>query len=153
MTNRERVIDLYKAYSARDAEAIAALLHDDVVWVAPPGNATQVALGLGKAEDAGTPNGSNNLNKADIVHFMSALFSRLFVADVRNEFKAIHHDGDTVIAEHRLSATLAHGRHYSNDYCFVFKFDEGQIVEVREYMDTRGGWVQMWGDQQPRKVA
>lgn len=153
MTNRDRVIELYKAYSARDAKAIAGLLHDDVVWIAPPGNATQVALGLGEAEDAGAPSGANNLNKAEIVYFMSELFRRLFAADVRNEFKAIYEDGNTVIAEHRLSATLAHGREYTNDYCFIFEFDDGQIVEIREYMDTRGGWVQMWGDQDPRKIA
>ena len=28
------------------------------------------------------------------------------------------------------------GKRYDNDYCFVFRMQDGKIVEVREYMDT-----------------
>ena len=55
MDAKKTVIALYGAYSTGNAEKISGLLHDEVVWTAPAGNATQVALGLGRPEDAGPP--------------------------------------------------------------------------------------------------
>jgi hypothetical protein len=46
MTAKETVQALYAAYATGDPDRIAALLHPDVIWVAPAGNATQVALGF-----------------------------------------------------------------------------------------------------------
>ena len=143
---REAVLALYHAYATRDPARIAACLTEDVVWVAPPGNATQVALGLGRAEDAGPPDGSNALDRDAIADFMAKDFDRLLVADVTDSFTGLHVAGDHVVAEHRMSATLANGRSYVNDYCFVFRVVDGRVA-VREYMDTRGGWVQMFGDR------
>jgi ketosteroid isomerase-like protein len=40
MTPKETVQALYAAYAAGDPDRIAALLHPDVIWVAPAGNAT-----------------------------------------------------------------------------------------------------------------
>jgi len=150
---REAVMALYQSYATRDPERIAACLTDDVVWVAPPGNATQVALGLGSPDHAGAPDGSNNLDRAAIVDFMVNDFGRLFVGDVANDFTGLHVSGDHVIAEHRMSATLANGRPYVNDYCFVFHVVEGRVSGIREYMDTRGGWVQMFGDAAPGPIV
>ena len=47
MNAKETVLALYAAYATRDPDRIKAILHPDVTWVAPAGNATQVALGLG----------------------------------------------------------------------------------------------------------
>ena len=58
MTPKETVTALYAAYASGDPQRITALLHEDVIWVAPPGNATQVAAGLGRSEDAGAAPGS-----------------------------------------------------------------------------------------------
>jgi hypothetical protein len=55
--SKQTVLALYGAYSTGDAEKIRGLLHDEVVWTAPAGNATQVALGLGRPEDAGPVRG------------------------------------------------------------------------------------------------
>jgi ketosteroid isomerase-like protein len=52
VTAKETVQALYAAYATGNPDRIAALLHPDVIWVAPAGNATQVALGLGGADDA-----------------------------------------------------------------------------------------------------
>lgn len=139
---------LYAAFGSGDPGRIADLLHEDVAWVAPPGNATQVALGLGKSEDAGAPNGSNNLNKDSIVQFMAYNFSRFF-AQPKNEFRSMIAEGPLVFAEHRLSATLPNGRQYLNDYCFAYEVRDGKILHIREYMDTRGGWAQVFGKDEP----
>src|SRR5580704_13462172 len=120
MDPKQTVMALYRAYAAGDAEKISDLLHPQVVWTAPAGNATQVALGLGRAEDAGPPRGANDLDRAGIVAFMAYNFARFF-GEVANHFRTVVAEGETVVVEHRLSATLPNGRPYVNDYCFVYE--------------------------------
>jgi len=71
MDSKQTVMALYGAYAAGDADRICGMLHDEVVWTAPAGNATQVALGLGRPEDAGSPRGTNDLDHDAIVAFMA----------------------------------------------------------------------------------
>lgn len=151
MSPKETVIALYAAYGSGDPERIADLLHEDVAWVAPPGNATQVALGLGNSEDAGAPIGSNTLGKHQIVQFMAHNFPRMFMSP-KNEFRAMVAEGPVVFAEHRLSATLPNGRQYVNDYCFAYEVRDGKVQHIREYMDTRGGWAQVFGQEEPKTL-
>jgi uncharacterized protein len=148
---KETVVALYTAYGNNDAARISDLLHEDVVWIAPAGNATQVALGLGNASDAGAPHGANNLRHREIVQFMAHNFSRFFQR-AKNEFQSMVSEGDLVIAEHRISALLPNGRSYVNDYCFVYHVRDGKIWRIREYMDTRGGWAQVFGQDQPKQI-
>ena len=53
------------------------------------------------------------------------------------EVRCIHADGDCVVVEHSGRNELPDGRRYDNNYCWVFRFEEGLIQEVREYMDTQ----------------
>jgi ketosteroid isomerase-like protein len=53
------------------------------------------------------------------------------------EVHCIHGDGDFVVIEHSGRNELAVGRRYDNNYCWVFRFQDGLIQEVREYMDTQ----------------
>ena len=39
--------------------------------------------------------------------------------------------------EHAGRNELPDGRRYDNNYCWVIRFNEGYIQEVREYMDTQ----------------
>jgi ketosteroid isomerase-like protein len=75
------------------------------------------------------------------MHTMHRLFSEISIS-----FRAVHADGDTVIIEEQMRATLPEGRLYDNDYCFVFVVADGRIKQVREYMDTRKGWQMVFGD-------
>jgi ketosteroid isomerase-like protein len=144
MNAKETVHALYAAYATGDPDHIAALLHPDVVWVAPAGNATQVALGLGSGDEAGPPRGLNDLDRDAIVAFMANDYPRFF-ANVAFELRSMVGEGDLVLTEHRLSATLPNGRPYVNDYCFAYEVADGRVTAIREYMDTRGGWVQVFG--------
>jgi uncharacterized protein len=148
MTAKETVQALYAAYATGDPDRIAALLHPDVVWVAPAGNATQVALGLGSAADAGAPRGLNELDRDAIVAFMAHDYPRFF-KDVVFEPRSIVGEEQLVVAEHRMSASLPNGRPYVNDYCFAYEVTDGRVTAIREYMDTRGGWLQVFGDDAP----
>ena len=48
-----------------------------------------------------------------------------------------------------MSATLPNGRPYVNDYCFAYEVADGRVTAIREYMDTRGGWAQVFGCDSP----
>jgi uncharacterized protein len=152
MDAKKTVIALYGAYSTGNAEKISGLLHDEVVWTAPAGNATQVALGLGRPEDAGPPRGANDLDRDAIVAFMAHNFARIF-AGADNNFRTVVAEGEVVVVEHRLSATLPNGRSYVNDYCFVYEVRDGLVWRIREYMDTRGGWAQVFGESEPVQLV
>jgi ketosteroid isomerase-like protein len=137
--NKQLVADCWKAFSTRDPAQVAAFFDTDAQWLAPPGNATAIALGHThhmKGRDA-------------IVRFVCEEFGRLFVADVAIAFTSLLADGAHVIVEERMTATLVNGRSYDNDYCFVFTLRGGRIVQVREYVDTARGMKQVFGDAAP----
>jgi ketosteroid isomerase-like protein len=128
--NKATVVSAWRAFASRDRARIEAHLAPDAEWFAPPGNATAVAL-----------NYTNHMVGRDsIVNFMVEEFPRLFVRDVQVDFLRLLCEGSTVVLEERMQAELANGRHYRNDYCFIFELDEsGRIWRVREHMDTRAG--------------
>jgi ketosteroid isomerase-like protein len=53
------------------------------------------------------------------------------------EVHHVHADGECVVVEHSGRNTLPDGRRYDNNYCWVLRFHDGFIAEVREYMDTQ----------------
>ncbi|WUD62868.1 nuclear transport factor 2 family protein [Nocardia sp. NBC_00511] len=65
---------------------------------------------------------------------------------VGRRFHGFYADGDRVIVEETMSATLANGNSYRNDYCFVFELRDGLIHRVREYMDTARGHRDVFGE-------
>jgi ketosteroid isomerase-like protein len=137
---KQAVIDAWKHFASRDHERIAAAFTPDAEWVAPRRNATAVALGYT----------DHMVGRQQIAGFIAREFHKLFVRDVAVDLRRVYCDGHTVIVEERMTATLAHGRHYENDYCFFFELaDDGRIERVREYMDTRLGQACIFGDQQP----
>jgi uncharacterized protein len=53
------------------------------------------------------------------------------------EVHFIHGDAECVVVEHSGRNEMPDGRRYDNNYCWIFRFEEGFIQEVREYMDTQ----------------
>ncbi len=45
-------------------------------------------------------------------------------------------DGDMVAMQAHGRAHTKHGGPYDNTYCFVFRFRDGRIAEITEYLDT-----------------
>ena len=129
LTSKQLVVNAWQAFATRDPGQVRAVFAPDAEWLAPPGNATALAL-----------DGEHHLvGRERIVQFLTSDFGRVFVAGVSVDFRGFYADGDTVIVEERMQATLAHGGHYDNDYCFVFELENGLIKRVREYMDTQRG--------------
>ncbi|MGW4125349.1 nuclear transport factor 2 family protein [Nocardia sp. NPDC004711] len=136
LDSRNVVQAAWRAFAGHDAEQIAAFFTIDAEWLAPSGNATAVALNAP----------SHMVGREAITQFIAHDFPRLFVGDVVVEFHGFYPDGDRVIVEETMSATLANGNRYSNDYCFVFELRDGLIHRVREYMDTARGHRDVFGD-------
>jgi ketosteroid isomerase-like protein len=134
-TAKEIVLNAWQTFRTRDAGQIAALFASDAEWIAPARNATAVAL----------DHTDHMIGPDAIARFISSEMHRLF-SDIDIAFRAVHADGDNVIVEERMRATLPGGRPYENDYCFVFVVSDGRIKQVREYMDTRKGWRMVFGE-------
>jgi len=45
-------------------------------------------------------------------------------------------DGDHVIVEARGAMMTRTGQKYDNEYCLIYRFEDGKIVEMREYCDS-----------------
>ncbi|MFF2352016.1 nuclear transport factor 2 family protein [Kitasatospora sp. NPDC058115] len=126
----------WRAFATHDADRISAVLTEDAEWLAPPGNATATAL----------DRPSHMIGREAITRFLAEDFSRLFAADVDVTFRAFHVAGEHVIVEETMTATLADGRPYANDYCLVFELRDGLVHRVREYLDTARGHRMVFGD-------
>jgi ketosteroid isomerase-like protein len=130
---------VWRAFATRDAAQVRAVLTEDVEWLAPADNATAIAL-----------SGSHHMiGPEPIVDFLTRRFGTLFVSDVASEVRQCYADGNTVIFERRISATLASGRRYDNDYCFILEMAGSRVRRIREYMDTHKGHQQIFGDSAP----
>jgi ketosteroid isomerase-like protein len=116
----------FQAFAGCDPEQISAVLTEDAEWLSPPGNATAVAL----------ETTNHMVGRRAIVRFFTEDFPRLFARDVGISFHGVHACGDRVTVEATMTATLANGNHYDNDFCFVFELRDGLIHRVREYVDT-----------------
>lgn len=135
--NRAIIQNVWREFASHDFDRIAAVFAEDAEWHAPQGNATARALG----------GPSTLVGRAAIAGFLADDFPKLFVSDVEVTFHGVHADGDHVIVEETMSATLANGNHYANDYCLIFELRDGLIHRVREYMDTTRGNQMIFGGQ------
>lgn len=104
------------------AELIAELLTEDCEWL-PPGTAP---LEIVRGRDAVAKTFSG-----DLVRAMFDL-SQPFSLEVRSMIV----DGDTAVVQQRLTATVANGTAYDNQYCWVYTCRDGQIARMEEYADT-----------------
>jgi ketosteroid isomerase-like protein len=127
--NKQAVVNAWKTFGSRDPALIANAFTEDAEWIAPAGNATAIALEFT----------DHMVGRDQIVEFLCEKFHTLFVKDIAVEFLGLFCDGQTVILEERMQATLVNGRHYDNTYCFFFELRDGKIARIREYMDTLKG--------------
>ncbi|KRC64195.1 ketosteroid isomerase [Aeromicrobium sp. Root236] len=119
----------WSMFASGDAERILSVFTPDAEWLAPPRNATAEALGISH----------HMIGAHEIARFLADDFPRLYVSNVTIDFTNMLAAGSTVVVEETMSATLADGSDYVNDYCFIFELDGDRIRRVREYMDTAHG--------------
>nr|WP_139795526.1 nuclear transport factor 2 family protein [Nocardia donostiensis] len=134
--NKAIVQAMWHAFTERDFDRFAAFFTDDAEWLAPANNATAFALEVS----------SHMIGRTAITDFFANDFPRLFVQDVAIINHGLYAEGDRVIVEHTMSATLANGNPYVNDYCFVFELRDGRIHRVREYLDSSRGFEMIYNE-------
>ncbi len=122
------VLNAWQEFASHDHDRVAQCFTPDAEWLAPPGNAAARALG------------SHHLvGRERIARFIADEFPELFGTEIGIEFGAVVAEGDTVVVEQRMRASLPGGRPYDVEYCFVLELRDGLIHRVREYLDTRRG--------------
>jgi ketosteroid isomerase-like protein len=106
--------------AARDRALFAASLADDAQWVV-----------TGQYSWSGTFTGRQSILNDLHGHVRSLLAEP--ARTVAHRFIA---DGDAVVVEARGDNVTRAGVRYDNDYCLVFRLQNGKIKEIREYCDS-----------------
>ncbi len=119
--NKQAAIALLQAAGKHDGEAFAALMHPDAVWWT-----------LGKPHLFAY---SGEKARADICAYMFTPSN--FVGGVHTTFGDITAEGDRVAVEAEIRGELPDGRVYTNKYHYLLTFRDGQVVRVKEYLDTQ----------------
>lgn len=118
--NKQVVLDFYEAGARGDMDACFALLAGDVSWT-----------NIGSTKFSGTYRGKQALTE----DLLGPLFSQL-KAGIASKVERLTAEGDIVVAQTSGTAETLDGTVYNNVYCQVIRIHDGQIAEVKEYMDT-----------------
>jgi ketosteroid isomerase-like protein len=111
------------AMMSRDADTLARVVAEDVVWHVPPSAMPQFR--------------GPHRGPAGVVALVTGAGGTLFVEGTqRIEPVSTVVDGDQVAALFRMTARTLSGLDYDNLYAFFFRCSGGQIVEIRELVDT-----------------
>jgi ketosteroid isomerase-like protein len=106
--------------AARDRGLFVASVADDAKWVV-----------TGQYSWSRTFTGKESILNDLHDHVRSLLAER--ARTIAHRFIA---DGDCVVVEARGDNVTRTGVRYDNDYCLVFRLENGKIKEVREYCDS-----------------
>ena len=118
--NKQLVLDFYAAGARGDMDTCFALLADDVTWT-----------NIGSTKFSGTYRGKQAIAE----DLLGPLFSQL-KAGISSQVERLTAEGDVVVAQTSGTAETLDGTAYNNVYCQVIRIRDGQISDVKEYMDT-----------------
>ena len=118
--NKQVVLDFYEAGARGDMDACFAFLADDVTWT-----------NIGSTKFSGTYIGKQAIAE----DLLGPLFSQL-KAGISSQIERLTAEGDIVVAQTSGTAENKDGTPYNNTYCQVIRIRDGQIADVKEYMDT-----------------
>lgn len=103
-----------------DAAPLRACLADELVWTVP-----------------GTTAWSRSYaGKAVVLEQLLSPLAALIDGPYRMVAHRVIAEGNIVVVEGRGQNRLRDGQRYDNTYCWVCRFEGGQLRELTEYMDT-----------------
>lgn len=76
------------------------------------------------------------LSKVDFHAHTFARLNRILPGGTQLHVENVLTDGDRAVAELRSHATARNGMRFDNRYCWVMRFKDERIVEVRAYLDS-----------------
>jgi ketosteroid isomerase-like protein len=130
--NKKRVEAFFKAMSNSDSAAIVAAYADD-----------------GYVQTMGHTLISGKFTKAQISAAAGAIFET-FPQGIRFTIKAMTAEGERVAVEAESDGMHISGKRYQNEYHFLFVFRNGELVTLKEYMDTERVTDVLCGGQRPQ---
>lgn len=118
--NKHLIQQVFLDSANRSGTTFADNLADDVCWIV-----------TGQYSWWGTFHGRDAVLNGLMGHFRS-----LF--DVRPRTVAYNFiaEGDTVVVEAKGDNVTRTGRRYDNDYCMVWRVEDGRIKQIKEYCDS-----------------
>lgn len=106
--------------AVRDRSLLMASLADDATWMV-----------TGQYSWSRTFHG-----KQSIISNLHGYVRSLLVERGRTVARRIIADGDIVVVEAKGDNLTRKGERYDNDYCLVFRLENGKIKEIREYCNS-----------------
>ena len=119
-TNKEIMTALYAELAKGNGRPYVDALADDVTFRAIGSNSWSVKI----------------KGKEELVREVYAKVRERLEGPIKSYATRILADGDFVVIQSRGDNTLKDGRRYNNDYCMVFRLENGKIKEIEEYLDT-----------------
>ena len=118
--NKQIIEQAFRGLASADPTAFLDSMADEITWII-----------MGQSRVSGRYQ-SKTAIQSDLV---PALFAN-FATEYRNYAEEIIAEGDRVVVLARGEVKTVRGEDYNNEYCFVFRMQEGKVLEVREYCDT-----------------
>ena len=119
-TNKHLIRNAFEAMGRSDIRPLYDLMRDDFAWIIE-----------GQSRFSRSYEGKEAV-KRDL---LDVLF-QAFATPYRFTIDEIIAEGDRVVVRGRGEVRTKAGKDYNNSYCFVLRLEGGQLVELREYLDT-----------------
>jgi len=118
--NKSIVAAIYAAMAEGDGRPFNAAMAEDFTWILE-----------GTGAWSRTWRGRETVRR----ELLKPLFAQ-FATPYRCRAERIIAEGDSVVVLARGEVTTTTGKPYNNSYCFVIRMQGGEMVELREYLDT-----------------
>ena len=118
--NKQIVRGIFDELSAGNSRPLVDLLDDDVIWTV-----------MGRTRFSGTYRG-----KKSVVGDIFGVLRQRLAGGYKAVAQRIIAEEPYVVVQARGESTTKEGVAYDNEYCFVYRMENGRIKEVTEYMDT-----------------
>jgi ketosteroid isomerase-like protein len=120
MDNRQLIQRVFEEMAAGNSRPFVELLAEDASWTVK-----------GQTPWSRTYRGKTTI-LADLLGQLRARLADRY----RAAAERVLADGDYVVVQATGQATTKAGTPYNNEYCFVYRMQDGLIKEVTEYLDT-----------------
>ena len=118
--NRAALEAIFEGLAVGDGRAFVEAMADDFTWIM-----------IGSTDWSGVYRGKAAV-RSELLRPLMARFK-----SYRNTAQRFIVEGDWAAVQCTGDAETTDGKRYDNTYCWVVKFQSGQLVELTEYMDTR----------------
>jgi ketosteroid isomerase-like protein len=118
--NKELMTEIYDELAKGNRTPFRNAMHEDFRWIMK-----------GRTAWSKTYEGRDAIRE----ELIKPLYAQ-FADEYSNTAKRIFADGDFVIVECEGKVTTTSGKPYNNQYCLIFRLENGKIKEMTEYLDT-----------------